>query len=110
MIDDKIIKTPAKNPLTSNYKKLADIICNEWHHIIMPLTPEQIPMTSIQFAVIDHIATQRDTVIKQTIDRLEFDTIRFFAPTLTAFQTENPLYARQQKYWLPIINWFNKLF
>ena len=98
-LDTKPIKTPGKRDLVVPNGALAAAIAEEWNAQQGELRPATMPLTRLATTTIDRVATQRDTIVRQTANYAATDLVCYWAAHPPA------LAARQQAVWQPLIDW-----
>ena len=98
-LDGKPIKTPGKRDLLVPNRALAAAIAEEWNAQDTQVRASTMPLTRLSTAAVDRVATQRDTIIRQTTN--------YAATDLVCYRAAHPpaLAARQQAVWQPLIDW-----
>ncbi|KAG0043551.1 ATP synthase complex assembly protein atp12 [Gryganskiella cystojenkinii] len=103
-LDNRVLKTPAGNPLTlpKEQKHLAIMIAGEWQGQKALLKSHSLPMTSLVARAIDgFIGNEQGR--KETLDRL----IKFLDTDSICYQQDFPdsIVQAQTKHWQPILKW-----
>ena len=98
-LDGKPIKTPGKRDLLVPSGALAAAIAEEWNTQETEVRTATMPLTRLATTAVDRVATQRDTIIRQTAN--------YAATDLVCYRATHPpaLAARQQAVWQPLIDW-----
>ncbi|MFC3050705.1 ATP12 family chaperone protein [Kordiimonas pumila] len=98
-LDDKTLKTPAKNALLMPTKALAHKVAEEWQQQQDRIDPETMPHMRLVSTAIDRIAPQFDSVASEIA--------AFGATDLLCYRAEEPyeLAVRQQEQWEPYLDW-----
>lgn len=102
-LDDKIIKTPLGNALSTLSAPKAQAVVAEWEQQQDTIVPHTMPVTKYLNSVYDKIMPNYDYIIAQLVDYSDTDCILFFSD-----KKNTALYETQQKYWLPVIHYFAK--
>ena len=98
-LDGKVVKTPARNPLTLPNRALAEAIVAEWAAQDTKVKPDTMPLMQLASTAIDRVAPDRDRIIAETAG--------YAATDLVCYRAEGPaeLVARQAALWDPLIDW-----
>jgi chaperone required for assembly of F1-ATPase len=98
-LDQRTLRTPARQPLKLPTRALADIIAAEWAAQAEFIVPSSMPITQLAFAAIDHTPRRRDQLADYIAKFAETDLLchRAEAPA--------PLVARQSMLWDPLVAW-----
>lgn len=99
LLDGRAVKTPAKSPLVSPSRALADEIATEWDAQENEIDPRTMPYTCSLNSAIDRVAPQRREV---------GDIIAAYGETdLLCYRADRPaeLAARQAEHWDPVLAW-----
>ena len=99
VLDGKPIKTPGKRDLVVPNEALAAAIAGEWNAQEAEVLAATMPLTRLATTTIDRVATQRDTIVRQTANYAATDLVCYRAAQPAA------LTARQQAVWQPLIDW-----
>ena len=98
-LDQKVLRTPAKNPLIVPSAALAAAIAAEWEAQQGEIRPATMPLFRLAATAIDRTAPLRDRVV---------DEVANYAGTdLVCYRADRPpaLAARQHVVWQPLIDW-----
>ncbi|MBV6632966.1 MAG: ATPase [Alphaproteobacteria bacterium] len=98
-LDGRTVMTPTKQPLTVPSKSLADAMVAEWDGQGDEVDMASMPMTGLGFAVIDHVAPNRDGIIAQIRGYAETELLCHFD------DRDQALIARQNECWKPVLDW-----
>jgi chaperone required for assembly of F1-ATPase len=98
-LDDRPVKTPAREPLVAPNEKLADAIADEWRSVEGEVDPRAMPLTGLANAAIDRVAPERQSFAGGLVRYAEAD--------LACYRSEWPpeLATRQQAAWDPLLAW-----
>src|SRR5262245_56888301 len=98
-LDGKPIKTPGKHDLVVPNAALAAAIAEEWNAQQREVRAATMPLTRLATTTVDRVATQRDTIVRQTA--------AYAATDLVCYRAAHPpaLATRQQAVWQPLIDW-----
>ncbi len=101
-LDNKPIKTAAKNELAAPTEKIASMIQSEWSAQDTHIDPETMPITQLVSTKIDRVTFQRDEICALTLKYLDTDLICYRSPT------PPELKAKQSEIWDRWIDWTEK--
>lgn len=98
-LDQRPLKTPAKNLLTVPAQALAERVVAEWRAQEEEIRHETMPLTRLVCTALDGVALRRDEVIDATARYAETD--------LLCYRVEEPpvLVKRQHEAWQPLLDW-----
>lgn len=98
-LDGRLVRTPAKAPLTLPTQAMADAIASEWDAQIDVIDPRTMPVTRGANAAIDKVRSQRDEVIALLSEYGDSD--------LLCYRAAGPegLIKRQAAAWDPMLDW-----
>jgi len=98
-LDGKVVKTPARNPLTLPTQALAEAIAGEWAAQDTKVKPDTMPLMQLASTAIDRVAPDRERIIAETAG--------YAATDLVCYRAEGPdeLIARQVALWDPLLDW-----
>jgi len=101
-LDGKVVKTPARNPLTLPTQALAEAIAAEWNAQETKVKPDTMPLMQLASTAIDRVAPDRDRIIAETAG--------YAATDLICYRAEAPadLVTRQAAAWDPLIDWLRE--
>jgi chaperone required for assembly of F1-ATPase len=101
-LDGKVVKTPARNPLSLPTKALAEAIAAEWDAQDAKIKPDTMPLMQLASTAIDRVAPDRNRIIAETAG--------YAATDLVCYRADAPdeLIARQAAQWDPLIDWLRK--
>lgn len=99
LLDERPVKTPARNPLLVPGEALASTIADEWNAQGEKVEPRSMPLTGLANAAIDRIAPDRDNFVRALAVYGETD--------LLCYRAEGPasLAAAQSAAWDPLLEW-----
>jgi chaperone required for assembly of F1-ATPase len=98
-LDGRPVKTPAKRPLVTPTRALAEAIAAEWDAQDGTIDPRGMPFTRTGNAAIDKVAPQHSAVADMLANYGDSD--------LLCYRAERPeaLVQRQTDQWDPLLNW-----
>jgi chaperone required for assembly of F1-ATPase len=101
-LDGKVVKTPAKNPLSLPTRALAEAVAAEWAAQDAKVKPDTMPLMQLASTAIDRVAPDRDRIIRETADYAGTD--------LVCYRAEGPeeLVERQAARWDPLLQWLRE--
>lgn len=101
-LDGKVVKTPARNPLSLPTKALAEAIAAEWNAQETKVKPDTMPLMQLASTAIDRVAPDRDRIIAETAG--------YAATDLVCYRADGPdeLIQRQSTHWDPLIDWLRE--
>jgi chaperone required for assembly of F1-ATPase len=101
-LDGKVVKTPARNPLSLPTRALAEAIAVEWAAQEAKVKPDTMPLMQLASTAIDRVAPDRDRIIAETAG--------YAATDLVCYRADGPdeLIARQATQWDPLIDWLRE--
>src|SRR5579884_903042 len=88
-LDERPVRTPARNPLVVPTEALAAALAAEWDAQQGEIRPATMPLTRLAATAIDRTAAQRDLVIRDTANYAATDLVCYRAdhqPALAARQ------------------------
>jgi chaperone required for assembly of F1-ATPase len=102
LLDDRPVKTPARNVLTVPTEKLALAIAAEWREQGEEIVATSMPLLRLANTVSDGVAANRDEVIGAIL--------RFGENDLICYRAHQPveLVARQKAGWDPLLDWVTR--
>jgi chaperone required for assembly of F1-ATPase len=98
-LDDRPVKTPARNPLTVPTDELAEAIAAEWNAQGEKIDPRTMPLTGLANAAIDRVAPDAGTFAAALARYAETDLLCYRA------EGPQPLVDRQLAAWDPLLAW-----
>jgi chaperone required for assembly of F1-ATPase len=98
-LDDRPVKTPARQPLVVPNARLAEAIASEWNAQGEKIDPRSMPFTGLSNAAIDRVGEDPATFARSLALFGESD--------LLCYRAEGPesLIARQGEQWEPLLVW-----
>lgn len=98
-IDERPVKTPARNPLAVPNLKLAEMIAVEWRSQTEFINPATMPVTRLVNTALDGIASDPQAVAD--------DIVRFSGTDPLCYRAVTPaeLAKRQKELWDPVLDW-----
>lgn len=98
-LDDRRVKTPAREPLAVPMRALAVAIAGEWEAQELEIDPEAMLVTKLANTAIDRVALRRDEIVDEIA--------AFGASDLLCYRAEHPdpLVLRQTQGWDPLLTW-----
>jgi chaperone required for assembly of F1-ATPase len=98
-LDGKTALTPARNPLATPHRRLAEAVAQEWACAPDVLEPQNMALTGLLNAVIDRVGAHRAAMAA--------DIARIAAHELLCYRADKPagLVARQAAAWDPVLSW-----
>ncbi|MEM9911869.1 MAG: ATP12 family protein [Pseudomonadota bacterium] len=103
-LDDRPVRTPAKNELVVPTQALARAIAEEWDAQEAVVRPQNMPMTRAANAAIDKVGPQHSEVASLLAAYGDADLICYRA------DAPDSLVSRQSEAWDPLLEWINRLF
>ncbi len=99
LLDGKVVRTPARQPLILPNQSLADAVVAEWQDQQAVIDPARMPLTRLANSIIDGVTASPSAVAAEVEKYLGTD--------LLFYRAEGPerLVARQGKLWDPIVGW-----
>ena len=99
LLDGKVVRTPARQPLTLPNEALADAVAAEWQEQQSVIDPARMPLTRLSNSIIDGVAASASAVAAEVEKYLGSD--------LLFYRADGPerLVARQGELWDPIVAW-----
>jgi chaperone required for assembly of F1-ATPase len=99
VLDDRPLRTPARNALIVPTWALAEGIAAEWGAVEAEIRPLEMPLTRAANVTIDRVAPMASAVAEAISEYGNSDLICYRA------EAPEPLVARQAKAWDPLIDW-----
>ena len=101
-LDDRPLRTPARQPLVVPTRALADAIAEEWRMVDEEVEPRAMPLTGLANAAIDRVAPERQTFAAGLATYAEAD--------LACYRSDWPpeLVSRQAAKWDPLLAWVRR--
>jgi chaperone required for assembly of F1-ATPase len=99
LLDGKVVRTPARQPLILPNQALADALAAEWQDQRTVIDPARMPLTRLANSIIDGVAASASAVAAEVEKYLGSD--------LLFYRADGPerLVARQSDLWDPIVAW-----
>jgi len=98
-LDQRRVKTPAKNTLVVPTQSLAEAVCREWNEVEEKIDPNQMPFTRSANAAIDKTHSNHAEVVDMIAAYGDADLICYRATEPSA------LVDRQAQAWDPMLAW-----
>ncbi|CAM9739685.1 unnamed protein product [Ascophyllum nodosum] len=102
LLDDRVLKTPARRPLQFDSLELAMAVAAEWDAQVTEkgLEPALMPLMALASTAIDQVALDPERSISTCLKYLPTDTVCFLAPD------PDPVITRKQRQlWSPLRKW-----
>jgi chaperone required for assembly of F1-ATPase len=98
-LDDRPLRTPAREPLVAPTEKLAEAVADEWRSVESDVEPRAMPLTGLANAAIDRVAPEREAFAGGLARYAETD--------LACYRSDWPpeLVERQRSSWDPLLAW-----
>lgn len=103
LLDDRLLRSPARNPLLLPSRALADAVAEEWARQEGPIDPGQMPLMTLVSTAIDHLAPNRAQIASETVDYGGHDLICYWAG-----EDQPELLRRQRDAWQPMLDWASR--
>jgi chaperone required for assembly of F1-ATPase len=99
LLDERPVRTPARNPLGTPTRALSEAVAAEWRAQADVIDPAGMPLTRLVNTIIDGVATSVPAVAE--------DVAKFLASDLLVYRAEGPegLVERQAAAWDPVLAW-----
>ena len=99
LLDGKVVRTPARQPLILPNQALADAVAAEWQDQQTVIDPARMPLTRLTNSIIDGVAASASAVAAEVEKYLGSD--------LLFYRADGPerLVTRQGELWDPIVAW-----
>ena len=104
LLDERLLKTPAKAPLILPNHALAAAIRDEFDSQIETIEAETMPIFSLAATAIDRVSTQRETLDAELVRFGYNDLISYRCPA----DEDEVLAARQAEHWGAIQSWMKE--
>ncbi len=98
-LDDKPVRTPAKQALLAPTRALAEAIAEEWRAQGETVNPRALPLTRLVSIALDLVEPRRDEVVAELANYAGTDLVCYRA------ETPPELAARQHATWQPLVDW-----
>jgi chaperone required for assembly of F1-ATPase len=104
LLDDRPMRTPARQLLAAPAAPLAEAIADEWREQGDTIRPDAMPLTRLASTAIDRMPTQRDAAIEEVVAYAETD--------LVCYRAAEPfeLVQRQHQAWQPMLDWLRSTY
>ena len=99
VLDGKVVRTPARQPLILPNQALADAVVAEWQDQQTVIDPARMPLTRLANSIIDGVATCASAVAAEVEKYLASDLLFYRAEWAARLVT------RQQELWNPVLTW-----
>jgi chaperone required for assembly of F1-ATPase len=99
LLDGKIAKTPAQQPLVLPKRAIAEAVAAEWAAPERDIHPSKMPLTRLANLAIDRVATEAIGIAEEIVHYASSDHVLYRAAE------PKDLVAAQSKNWDPIVNW-----
>lgn len=98
-LDEKPLRTPARNPLRLPTTALAEAVAAEWDRQGEKIAPAGMHLTQLVYTARDRVAPDRAAVVDAAVGYAETD--------LLCYRAEHPqsLVERQHRAWQPLLDW-----
>jgi len=99
LLDGKPVRTPARRPLATPVRELADAVAAEWDAQQTAIDPAAMPLTRLANVIIDRVG--------ETAALVRAEIERYLASDLLFYRASGPdgLLARQAAHWDPVLDW-----
>ena len=103
-LDQRPLKTPARETLVVGSRPLGEAIADEWRACGEEIDPRVMPLTGLANAAIDHVAPAPE--------RFAADLAQYAEGDLLCYRAEHPpkLVAAQAAAWDPLLDWARQRF
>ena len=103
-LDQRLLKTPARETLVVGSRTLGEAIADEWRACGEEIDPRAMPLTGLANAAIDHVAPAPA--------RFAADLAQYAEGDLLCYRAEHPpkLVAAQAAAWDPLLDWARQRF
>ncbi len=99
LLDERPIKTPARNPLILANMALAEAVAEEWRAQGEEIDPASMVMTGFANAAIDRVAPDREAFARPIAAYAETDMLCYRA------EAGDPQAEKQDAEWEPLLRW-----
>ena len=96
-LDGRPIRTQGGSPQIVPTRGLAEAMAGEWRRQGIEVDPRAFPLRDLADYAIDHVRTERESVIDKLLGYAETDTLCYRA------DPDEPLYRRQYEIWEPLV-------
>ena len=104
LLDDKPVRTPAKQEFYIPDQKSADIIVKEWENQGEEIIPSTMPVSQMTMTFIDRVIPHREALQEEILNYIDTD--------LMCYRADEPEQYKkaQEAKWDPFILWFKNTF
>ncbi len=99
-LDDRSIKTPARNRLILPTRKLAKAVAAEWEAQDENIDPQSMPLMGLSEGALDQVISDRERIISRIAAFADSDMLYYRAD-----ETQPALAERQVVEWDPLLDW-----
>lgn len=99
LLDDKTLRTPARNTLAVTSAALADLLRAEWDAQTDHVDADAMPIMRIHAIAIDRVPHDRALITDDMLRYLETDLVCYFSD-------DGEIAARQLQHFTPLLDWF----
>jgi chaperone required for assembly of F1-ATPase len=101
LLDERPVRTPARQPLIAPTVPLAEAIAAEWRDQGDTIRPDAMPLTRLASTAIDRMPALREAAIDEVAAYVDTD--------LLCYRAAEPfeLVRRQQHAWQPVLDWLS---
>ncbi len=98
-LDDRVVRTPGRQPLALPSERLAKAVGAEWSAQETHINPATMPFTRLSNTTIDGVSANRNDVVQ--------DIAKFAMTDLLCYRADGPyeLVVQQNDLWNPIVSW-----
>ncbi|MER2519364.1 MAG: ATP12 family protein [Bdellovibrionales bacterium] len=101
--DGAVLRSPGGKDFAVPTKALAEAVAQEWRALKRNrLDPATMPLTRMAISALDGPMVSQDEAAEALLGFAQSDTLRHRAPAY------EPLSARQEKVWQPLLDWFGE--
>jgi chaperone required for assembly of F1-ATPase len=99
LLDDRLVRTPARKPLALPSRDLAQALATEWEAQTDAIDPARMPLTRLCNSIIDGVTERKEAVAS--------DILKYLATDLLFYRADGPegLIERQAAAWDPPVLW-----
>lgn len=99
LLDDRLVRTPARKPLALPSRALAQAVAAEWDAQAETIDPARMPLTRLCNSIIDGVTERKDAVAA--------DILKYLASDLLFYRADGPegLIECQAEAWDPPVLW-----
>jgi len=99
LLDGRVVRTPARQPLVVPTRALAELIATEWAEQADAIRPDRMPITRLASSAIDLMPARRQDALLEICGYAQSDLICYRAESPAA------LAERQRQHWQPWLEW-----